>query len=110
MPPSVPSRPAVHGPARARGRGHRRYQDVGFVAEAISEGTAADENSPKKTAYAVAEAPVHSIADPRQGRCHVHTDPKDDYANRTRVGFGTDIDLTGTEIDLAFKTDEFPRD
>ncbi|MEU9170761.1 hypothetical protein AB0D34_23645 [Streptomyces sp. NPDC048420] len=46
-----------------------------------------------------------------QGRCHIYTHPKDgDYAEATRVDFGTDLDLTGTVIDLVLKTDEFPRD
>ena len=91
--------------------GHWRYQDVEFVAEVISKGTAANDYGPKKTAYAVAEIPVYVIADPYQGRCHVYTDPKDgDYAVRTSVDFGTDIDLTGTIVDLTLKTDDFPRD
>ncbi|MEU2929968.1 Uma2 family endonuclease [Streptomyces sp. NPDC007251] len=91
--------------------GHWRYQDVEFVAEVISEGTAQNDYGPKKTAYAIAEVPLYVIADPYQGRCYVFTDPKDgDYATRTRVDFGTDIDLTGTVIDLVLKTDEFPRD
>jgi len=28
----------------------------------------------------------------------------------TRVDFGTDIDLTGTVVDLTLPTDSFPRD
>ncbi|MER5909677.1 Uma2 family endonuclease [Streptomyces sp. NPDC001982] len=91
--------------------GHWRYQDVEFVAEVVSKGTAHNDYGPKKTAYAVAEVPVYVIADPYQGRCFVYTDPKDgDYENRTPVDFGTDIDLTGTVADLVLKTDEFPRD
>ncbi|GHI06881.1 hypothetical protein AQI88_34835 [Streptomyces cellostaticus] len=91
--------------------GHWRYQDVEFVAEVISKGTAANDYGPKKIAYAVAEVPVYVIADPYQGRCYVYTHPKDgDYAMRTTVDFGTDIDLTGTVVDLVLKTDEFPRD
>ncbi|MGC9541772.1 Uma2 family endonuclease [Streptomyces sp. UG1] len=91
--------------------GHWRYQDVEFVAEVISEGAAANDYGPKKTAYAVAEVPVYVIADPYQGRCYVYTDPKDgDYEDRTPVDFGTDIDLTGTVVDFVLKTDAFPRD
>ncbi|MFF4575011.1 Uma2 family endonuclease [Streptomyces sp. NPDC001410] len=91
--------------------GHWRYEDVEFVAEVISKGTAANDYGPKKTAYATAEVPVYLIADPYQGRCFVYTDPKDgDYENRTPVDFGTDIDLTGTVVDLVLKTDDFPRD
>lgn len=28
----------------------------------------------------------------------------------TSVDFGTDLDLTGTVVDLTLKTDDFPRD
>lgn len=91
--------------------GRWRYEDVEFVAEVISKGTAANDYGPKKTAYALAEVPVYVIADPYQSRCYIHTHPKDgDYATRTRVDFGGDLDLTDTVIDLALKTDEFPRD
>jgi Uma2 family endonuclease len=91
--------------------GHWRYQDVEFVAEVISQGTAANDYGPKRIAYAEAEVPVYVIADPYQGRCHVYTDPKDgDYADPVKVDFGTDIDLTGTVVDLVLKTEDFPRD
>ncbi|MER7573888.1 Uma2 family endonuclease [Streptomyces sp. NPDC126514] len=91
--------------------GRVRYQDVAFVAEVISKGTAANDYSPKKTAYALAEVPVYLIADPYQGRCHVYTNPKgDDYATETKVPFGDEVDLTGTVVDLTLRTDEFPRD
>lgn len=97
--------------AKPDDEGHWRYQDVTFVAEVISEGTAPNDYGPKKTAYAEAEVPVYVVADPYQGRCYVFTDPKDgDYENRTPVDFGTDIDLTGTVVDLVLKTDDFPRD
>ncbi|MGW4434277.1 Uma2 family endonuclease [Streptomyces sp. NPDC004596] len=90
--------------------GRWRHEDVEFVAEVISRGTAANDYGPKRTAYADAEVPVYVIADPYQGRCHVHTDPKEgDYARVTRVDFGTDVDLTGTVVDLVLKTDAFPR-
>ncbi|POX46212.1 hypothetical protein C3489_32395 [Streptomyces sp. Ru71] len=50
-----------------------------------------------------------AAADPCQGRCYVHTDPQDgDYRTRTPVDFGTDIDLTGTVVDLVLRTDGFP--
>ncbi|MEU1706483.1 Uma2 family endonuclease [Streptomyces sp. NPDC005706] len=91
--------------------GHWRYQDVEFVAEVVSRGTAANDYGPKRTAYATAEVPVYVIADPYQGRCFVHIDPKDgDYAEATKVDFGTDVDLTGTVVDLVLRTDAFPRD
>ncbi|MEU1178213.1 Uma2 family endonuclease [Streptomyces sp. NPDC005820] len=91
------------------GRWH--YEDVEFVAEVISRGTAANDYGPKKTAYAVAEVPVYLIADPYQGRCFVYTDPKDGhYVTSTRVDFGGDVHLAGTVVDLTLKTDDFPRD
>ncbi|WNM35991.1 Uma2 family endonuclease [Streptomyces sp. Li-HN-5-11] len=97
--------------AKKDDKGHWRYQDVDFVAEVISQGTAANDYGPKRIAYAEAEVPLYVIADPYQGRCHVYTDPKDgDYADPVKVDFGTDIDLTGTVVDLVLKTDAFPRD
>lgn len=91
--------------------GHWRYEDVEFVFEVISEGTAANDYGPKKAAYATAEVPLYVIADPYQGRCYVYTDPKNgDYVTRTRVDFGDDIDLTGTVADLTVRTSGFPRD
>ncbi|WP_217206682.1 Uma2 family endonuclease [Streptomyces sp. AC550_RSS872] len=91
--------------------GHWRHQDVQFVAEVISKGTAANDYVPKRLAYAEAEVPLYVIADPYQGRCYVYTDPKQgDYAEPTKVDFGTDIDLTGTVVDLVLRTDDFPRD
>jgi Uma2 family endonuclease len=91
--------------------GHWSYEDVEFVAEVISKGTAANDYGPKKAAYATAEVPVYVIADPYQGRCHIYTDPKgSDYEVETRVPFGKDVDLTDTVVGLTLKTDEFPRD
>ncbi|MGW1006199.1 Uma2 family endonuclease [Streptomyces sp. NPDC002520] len=92
-------------------KGLWRCEDVTFVAEVISKGTAANDYGPKKTAYATAEVPVYVIADPYKGTCYVYTQPKEgDYITRTTVDFGTDIDLTGTVVDLVLKTDGFPRD
>ncbi|MET7690887.1 Uma2 family endonuclease [Streptomyces sp. NPDC005483] len=100
----------AEGAAKAEG-GHWSYEDVEFVAEVISKGTAANDYGPKKAAYATAEVPVYVIADPYQGRCHVYTDPKgSDYEVETRVPFGKDLDLTGTVVGLVLKTDDFPRD
>ncbi|MFG2469076.1 Uma2 family endonuclease [Streptomyces canus] len=91
--------------------GHWSYEDVEFVAEVVSKGTAANDYGPKKTAYATAEVPVYVIADPYQGRCHIYTDPKgSDYEVETRVPFGRNVDLTDTVVGLTLKTDEFPRD
>ncbi|MFF8972354.1 Uma2 family endonuclease [Streptomyces sp. NPDC014995] len=100
----------AEGAARTQD-GHWRHEDVEFVAEVISKGTAANDYGPKKTAYATAEVPVYVIADPYQGRCHVYTDPKEgDYQIETTVAFGKDLDLTGTVVGLTLTTDEFPRD
>ncbi|MFF4901010.1 Uma2 family endonuclease [Streptomyces sp. NPDC001068] len=93
------------------GKGLWRHQDVVFVAEVISRGTAANDYGLKKTAYAQAEVPVYLIADPYQRRCHIYTNPKgDDYATETKVGFGDDVDLTATVVGLTLKTAEFPTD
>ncbi|MFK4543657.1 Uma2 family endonuclease [Streptomyces tendae] len=91
--------------------GHWRYEDVEFVAEVISQGTAANDYGPKKLAYAAAEVPLYLIADPYQGRCHIFTHPKDgDYTTETRVDFGQDLDLTDTVLGLTLPTADFPRD
>ncbi|MGW7407069.1 Uma2 family endonuclease [Streptomyces sp. NPDC054833] len=91
--------------------GHWRHEDVEFVAEVISKGTAANDYGPKKTAYATAEVPVYVIADPYQRRCHIYTQPKEgDYEIETTVPFGSDLDLTNTVVGLTLRTDEFPRD
>ncbi|GHA25602.1 hypothetical protein GCM10010372_26970 [Streptomyces tauricus] len=91
--------------------GYWRYQDVEFVAEVISRGTAPNDYGPKKTAYAVAEVPVYLIVDPYQGKCHLYTQPKDgEYFTELSVTFGADIDMTNTVLGLTLKTDEFPRD
>ncbi|MEV0475267.1 Uma2 family endonuclease [Streptomyces prunicolor] len=91
--------------------GRWRYQDVEFVAEVISKGTAANDYGPKKAAYALAEVPVYVIADPYQGRCHIYTHPKgDDYTTETKVAFGDDLDLTDTVVGLTLTTADFPRD
>jgi len=91
--------------------GRWRHEDVEFVAEVISRGTAANDYGPKKTAYALAEVPVYLIADPYQGTCRLHLHPKGgDYRIETKVLFGDDVDLTDTVVGLTLKTDDFPRD
>jgi Uma2 family endonuclease len=91
--------------------GRWRHEDVEFVAEVISKGTAANDYGPKKLAYATAEVPVYVIADPYQRRCHIYTQPKEgDYEIETTVPFGSDLDLTNTVVGLTLRTDEFPRD
>jgi Uma2 family endonuclease len=97
--------------AKKDDKGHWRYQDVEFVAEVISQGTAANDYGPKKLAYAAAEVPLYLIADPYQGRCHIFTHPEDgDHTTGTRVAFGEELDLTGTVLGLTLRTDVFPRD
>nr|WP_246594147.1 Uma2 family endonuclease [Streptomyces auratus] len=91
--------------------GRWRYQDVEFVAEVISKGTAANDYGPKKTAYALAEVPVYMIADPYLGRCRIFTDPQDgDYKIDITIAYGTPVDLTHTVVGITFSTEEFPRD
>ncbi|WP_405615461.1 Uma2 family endonuclease [Streptomyces sp. NBC_00076] len=91
--------------------GRWRHEDVEFVAEVISRGTAANDYGPKKTAYALAEVPVYLIADPYQGKCRLYLSPKgDDYGIETKVAFGDDVDLTDTVVGLTLETDDFPRD
>jgi hypothetical protein len=54
---------------------------------------------------------VYLIADPYQGRCTVHTEPKDgEYQCELRVDYGTDVDLTTTPLGFTLKTYDFPRD
>ncbi|MCX4906542.1 Uma2 family endonuclease [Streptomyces sp. NBC_00878] len=88
-----------------------RYQDVEFVAEVISKGTARNDYEPKKAAYAAAGVPAYLIVNPYTGRWHLHTQPKGgEYHCEVSFGFGDEVDLTGTPVDLVLKTDEFPRD
>ncbi|MFI8001724.1 hypothetical protein [Streptomyces sp. NPDC086010] len=42
---------------------------------------------------------------------HFHTIPKDaEYRSVLSLDFGTPVDLTGTPVGLALRTDRFPRD
>ncbi|MGJ5827074.1 Uma2 family endonuclease [Streptomyces ossamyceticus] len=92
-------------------KGQWSCEDVEFVAEVISKGTAANDYGPKKTAYATAEVPVYLIADPYQGKCHLYRNPKQgEYVIETTIPFGYELDLTDTVVGLTLKTDEFPRD
>ncbi|MEU8782910.1 Uma2 family endonuclease [Streptomyces sp. NPDC048637] len=91
--------------------GRWRHQDVEFIAEVISQGTAPNDYGPKKTAYALAEVPVYMIADPYTGRCRVFTEPQDgDYKVDLAVAYGLPIDLTRTVAGITLPTEEFPRD
>ncbi|GGZ95262.1 Uma2 family endonuclease [Streptomyces echinoruber] len=97
--------------AKLDGRRRWHYQDVEFIAEVISEDTAANDYGPKKAAYTAAEVPVYLIVDPYTGRWHLYTLPKDgEYRSELSLDFGDDVDLTGTPVGLVLKTDEFPRD
>ncbi|MEV6577482.1 Uma2 family endonuclease [Streptomyces sp. NPDC051582] len=90
---------------------HWRHEDVEFVAEVISKGTAANDYGPKKAAYAAAEVPAYLIVDPYVRRSLLYTQPKDgDYATETKIAFGDEIDLTDTPVGLVLDTSEFPRD
>ncbi|MEW1723715.1 Uma2 family endonuclease [Streptomyces sp. NPDC093109] len=91
-------------------RGQWNVDDVEFVAEVISKGTAANDYDPKKAVYAAADVPVYLIVDPYTGRCHAYTEPKDGkYHSELTVAFGTDVDLAGTVLGLTLRTDRFPR-
>jgi Uma2 family endonuclease len=86
-------------------------EDVEFVAEVISKGTAHNDYGPKKKAYAQAEVPVYLVVDPYQGKCHLYTDPKEgEYLIEHKVAFGADLRMNHTALGLTLKTDEFPRD
>ncbi|WP_405797887.1 Uma2 family endonuclease [Streptomyces sp. NBC_01506] len=101
---------ALSDDAVKNAKGLWNYEDIELVAEVISKSTAANDYGPKKAVYATAGVPIYVIANPYTGRCHVYTDPKDgDYTADQTVPFGTDIDLTKTDVGLTFKTDEFPR-
>jgi len=92
-------------------KGHWCHEDVEFVAEVISKDTAANDYGPKKDTYAAAGVPVYLIVDPYTGEWHLHTHPQDGkYHAVVSFGFGEDVDLTGTDVGLTLKTDDFPRD
>jgi Uma2 family endonuclease len=91
--------------------GRWRHQDIEFVAEVISQGTAANDYGPKKDAYAAAGVPAYLIADPCTGRCHLHRDPENGtYTVELTADFGKDIDLTTTPAGILLDTTGFPRD
>ncbi|MFJ5801443.1 Uma2 family endonuclease [Streptomyces decoyicus] len=91
--------------------GRWRYQDVEFVAEVISKGTAANDYGPKRKVYATSGIPVYVIADPYLGCCRVFTHPRgDDYMRDLTLKYGEPIDLTEEFPDFSLSTEEFPRD
>ncbi|RXS68396.1 Uma2 family endonuclease [Streptomyces sp. TM32] len=97
--------------AEKNGLGRWRYQDVEFVAEVISKGTAANDYGPKKRVYAAAGIPVYVIADPYLGRCRVFTLPQDDdYKSDLTLKYGEPIDLTHAFPGFSLSTEEFPTD
>ncbi|MFG3252299.1 Uma2 family endonuclease [Streptomyces sp. NPDC048172] len=84
-------------------------EDVDFIAEVISRGTAFNDYGQKKSVYATDEVPVYLIADPYLRRCRVFTQPEDgDYKVETTVQYGAQVDLTGTDLDLILETKDFP--
>lgn len=92
-------------------KGRWRYEDVEFVVEVISKGTASNDYGPKKAAFAAAGVPAYLIVDPYTGKWHLYTLPKEDeYHCTLSLGFGDPIDLTQTPVGLTLTTDEFPRD
>ncbi|CAL9527229.1 Uma2 family endonuclease [Streptomyces sp. Tu 3180] len=91
------------------GRGLWRCEDAEFVAEVISRRTAGNDYGPKKDTYAAAGVPVHLIVDPYTAEWHLHSVPEDGKYH-VEVGFGADVDLTGTAVGLVLGTGGFPRD
>ncbi|WP_229909540.1 Uma2 family endonuclease [Streptomyces flavofungini] len=86
-------------------------EDVEFVAEVITRGTAQNDYGTKKAAYATAEVAAYLIVDPYQGKAHVYTQPKGgDYVTETVVAFGGDVDLTATPLGITLNTTDFSRD
>ncbi|GGX19341.1 hypothetical protein GCM10010297_46030 [Streptomyces malachitofuscus] len=76
----------------------------------ISRETSGNDYGPKKATYAAAGVPVYLIVDPYTAEWHLHTLPRDGrYHGYVRSGFGEEIDLTGTVVGLALRTDDFPR-
>ncbi|MGK5530279.1 Uma2 family endonuclease [Streptomyces sp. URMC 129] len=96
--------------AKKNARGRWQYQDVEFVLEVISRETADNDYGKKKQAYARAGVGVCLIADPCTATCHLFTRPGDEgYGTTARFPYGEAIDLKPWGIDLALRTDEFPR-
>ncbi|MEN2421856.1 Uma2 family endonuclease [Streptomyces rimosus] len=97
--------------AEKDGRNRWRYQDVEFVCEVISQGTARNDYGAKRDAYAEGEVPVYLLVDPYTGKCHLFTVPKDgEYRAERTLDFGEPVDLTDTVLGLTLNTDMFPRD
>ncbi|MFJ2739211.1 Uma2 family endonuclease [Streptomyces sp. NPDC087440] len=91
--------------------GRWNHRDIEFVAEVISQDTAANDYGSKKATYAAAGVPVYLIVDPYTGEWHLHTLPKDDeYKGSLSLDFGETVDMTGTVLDLTLDTSDFPRD
>ncbi|THC47870.1 Uma2 family endonuclease [Streptomyces sp. A1499] len=92
-------------------RGGFLCEDVEFVAEVISRGTAENDYGPKKTGYATAGVAVYLVVDPYQGKSRVHTRPeRGDYRVETTVDFGEEIDLTHTLLGVTVDTSGFGRE
>ncbi|UGY93871.1 Uma2 family endonuclease [Streptomyces gobiensis] len=106
-----PDLAAVGSGAEKDNRGHWRHEDVEFVLEVISRGTAGNDYGKKKKVYAIAGIAVYLIADPYTGQCHLHTRPSDDrFWRQETFAFGEPIELKPHGIDLTLETEDFPRD
>ncbi|WP_420000500.1 Uma2 family endonuclease [Streptomyces boninensis] len=85
------------------------HQDIEFVAEVISKGTAGNDYGPKKAAYAAAEVPAYLIADPYQRKCHLFSVPKNgEYETEIVVTFGAKLDLSPAGSEFTLDTGTFP--
>ncbi|UNO43832.1 Uma2 family endonuclease [Streptomyces sp. MST-110588] len=101
----------VSDEAEPDGQGRWRHQDVEFVLEVISRGTADNDYGKKKAAYAAGGIPVYLIADPYTAKWHLYTLPKDGmYQASLTSDFGVPVDLTGTVVGLKLGTENFPRE
>jgi Uma2 family endonuclease len=87
-----------------------RFEDVEFVAEVISKGTAGHDYMEKKRAYALGGVGVYLIVDPYTATCHLHTDPTDGkYQQEVSFDFGEEIDLRAHGLDVVLPTERFIR-
>ncbi|OEV13590.1 Uma2 family endonuclease [Streptomyces nanshensis] len=97
--------------ARQNERGQWDIEAIEFIAEVVSQSTAANDYGAKKRVYATARVPVLLVVDPCAGECHLFTQPeKDDYQSHLTVAFGRPLDLSATAVGLELETGDFPRD
>lgn len=103
--------------ARRDDAGRWRCEDVGFVAEVVSQSTAENDYGPKKAIYAYCGVPAYLVVDPYRRLCHLYTEPEqaeseDDrllsgYASDLTVKYGLPMDLSGTPAEIKLATAEF---